>query len=133
MADYAGTIQIGNPVDLVFDYLSDVTNLPAYFARMTEAHPTADEEVHTTATLPDGHRCRATRGGARMRCTVGSSGEPRTAVATTAASRCTAIRTAPRSSLHLHTPHDEDPDVHASISDALHSIKNALETSPNGV
>lgn len=38
----------------MFDYLSDVSNLPHYFARMTEATPGDGEEVHTKARMPDG-------------------------------------------------------------------------------
>ncbi|MDO8107662.1 hypothetical protein Q6348_10690 [Isoptericola sp. b441] len=133
MADYAGTIQIGNPVDLIFDYLSDVENLPAYFARMTEAHPTGAQEVHTTATLPDGHQVQGdawwrtdevhrrvewgAEDGSGYRGRISLHGHP----------------DGTKVELHLHTPHDEDPDVQAAITDALHSIKSALETSPNGV
>jgi len=38
----------------LFDYLSDVGNLPRYFSRMTSAQPGQGEEVRTTAKMPDG-------------------------------------------------------------------------------
>jgi hypothetical protein len=40
----------------LFDYLSQVGNLPHYFARMTSAEPGNGHEVHTTAQLPDGQQ-----------------------------------------------------------------------------
>lgn len=38
----------------MFDYLSQVANLPRYFTRMTSAQPGDGQEVHTTARMPDG-------------------------------------------------------------------------------
>ncbi len=54
MADFTESTTIDMPAQALFDYLSDVANLPTYFARMTSAAPGDGEEVHTTARMPDG-------------------------------------------------------------------------------
>ena len=54
MADFTGSTTVRADRSAVFDLLSDVSNLPRYFARMTAAEPGEGEEVHTTAELPDG-------------------------------------------------------------------------------
>ncbi len=54
MADFTGTTTVDASEKELFDFLSDVSNLPRYFARMTSAERGEGEEVHTTATLPDG-------------------------------------------------------------------------------
>lgn len=54
MADFTGTTSVSVPPATLFDYLSDVGNLPRYFARMTSAVPGDGEEVKTTAKMPDG-------------------------------------------------------------------------------
>ena len=54
MADFSGTTTVHAPEKALFDFLSDVRNLPRYFARMTSAEPGEGNEVHTTATLDDG-------------------------------------------------------------------------------
>lgn len=54
MADFTGTTAVSAPTTALFDYLSDVGNLPKYFSRMTSARPGDGEEVKTTATMPDG-------------------------------------------------------------------------------
>jgi uncharacterized membrane protein len=56
MADFSGTTQVDASAQALFDFLSDVSNLPRYFARMTSARPGQGQEVHTTATLPDGQQ-----------------------------------------------------------------------------
>jgi len=54
MADYSGTTSVSLAPAALFEYLSDVGNLPRYFARMTSARPGEGEEVLTTAKMPDG-------------------------------------------------------------------------------
>lgn len=54
MADFTGTTTVSVPTTPLFDYLSDVGNLPKYFSRMTSARPGQGEEVKTTAKMPDG-------------------------------------------------------------------------------
>ena len=54
MADFTESTTIDIPAQTLFEYLSDVANLPDYFARMTSARPGDGEEVVTTAQMPDG-------------------------------------------------------------------------------
>ncbi len=56
MGDYEADERIRVTADQLFDYLSDVANLPRYFPRMTSAEAVEGEEaVHVTAKTPDGH------------------------------------------------------------------------------
>lgn len=54
MADYVANTQVNVPADTVFDYLADVSHLPAYFPRMTSAEPGDGEAVRVTAKLDEG-------------------------------------------------------------------------------
>ncbi|MCD2195882.1 SRPBCC family protein [Actinomycetospora endophytica] len=54
MADFTGSTTVDAPQEALFEFLSDVGNLPRYFARMTSAEHVDGDRVHTTATLPDG-------------------------------------------------------------------------------
>lgn len=54
MGDFTDSTTVDVPPQALFDYLSEVKNLPKYFARMTSARPGDGEEVHTTARMPDG-------------------------------------------------------------------------------
>jgi len=54
VTDYTGSSRVDAPADALFDYLSDVGNLPDYFSRMRSAAPGEGEEVHTVAEGPDG-------------------------------------------------------------------------------
>lgn len=56
MGDYRATATVQAAGGVLFDYLPQVGNLPAYFTRMTSAEPGDGEEAHTTARMPDGHR-----------------------------------------------------------------------------
>ena len=56
MGDFEATTTVDAGETALFDYLSDVRNLPDYFARMISAEQGNGEEVHTTATLPDGQQ-----------------------------------------------------------------------------
>src|SRR4051794_1923308 len=52
MPEYQRSITIDATPDELFDFLSQVENLPKYFARMTEAHPATGDEVRVKAKLP---------------------------------------------------------------------------------
>lgn len=54
MADYRARTDVNAPAGSLFAYLSDVSNLPKYFDRMTSAVPRGGEAVEATAVLPDG-------------------------------------------------------------------------------
>jgi ribosome-associated toxin RatA of RatAB toxin-antitoxin module len=52
MPEYQRSITIDATPDELFDFLSQVENLPRYFSRLTEAHPATGDEVHVTAKVP---------------------------------------------------------------------------------
>ena len=54
MADFTSTTTVDASPDDLFAFLSDVGNLPRYFARMTSAERGDGNEVKTSAQLPDG-------------------------------------------------------------------------------
>ena len=56
MGDFRATTTVSAAEGALFDYLSQVGNLPDYFARMTSATPGDGDEVHTTAQMPDGQQ-----------------------------------------------------------------------------
>ena len=60
MADYSGTTHVSLAPAALFEYLSDVGNLPRYFARMTSARKGDGDEVLTTARMPDGTEVEGT-------------------------------------------------------------------------
>ena len=51
MGDFTESTTVDADADALFDYLSDVHNLPKYFSSMTSAEPGDGEEVHTTAEV----------------------------------------------------------------------------------
>ncbi len=51
MAHYSRERQIDSHPDLLYEFLAEVSNLPKYFTRMTEARLVGPEEVHTKAVL----------------------------------------------------------------------------------
>ena len=51
MGDYQRSAKVKASPDSLFDYLSDVQNLPKYFSHMTSAEKSGPDEVHTTANV----------------------------------------------------------------------------------
>jgi len=51
MGDYEQTTTVSAEPDTLFDYLSDVNNLPHYFAAMKSAEPVEGDAVHTVAEV----------------------------------------------------------------------------------
>jgi uncharacterized membrane protein len=51
MPDYRRERDFDTHPDRLYNYLADVGNLPEYFTRMTSAHKTGLQEVHTTAEV----------------------------------------------------------------------------------
>jgi uncharacterized membrane protein len=49
MGDHSGSADVGAPVGQLFDYLSDISNLPRYFTAVTSAEPAGQDEVHVVA------------------------------------------------------------------------------------
>ena len=51
MGDHSGSADVGVPAGQLFDYLSEVSNLPRYFTAMTSAEPAGQDEVHVVADV----------------------------------------------------------------------------------
>ncbi len=51
MPTYTATRAVDGDPDTYFDYVSDPTNLPQYFSRMTDAEREADGKVKTTTKI----------------------------------------------------------------------------------
>jgi uncharacterized membrane protein len=51
MGDYEQTTTVSADPDALFSYLSDVNNLPDYFAAMKSAEPAGGDAVHTVAEV----------------------------------------------------------------------------------
>ncbi len=56
MGDFEARTTVDTDENALFDYLSQVSNLPRYFTRMTSAEPGDGAEVHTVARMPDGQQ-----------------------------------------------------------------------------
>jgi hypothetical protein len=55
VAEHTRSASFDAPADRLFDYLSDIENLPRYFDSMTSAEPAEDDAVRTTANV-DGQK-----------------------------------------------------------------------------
>jgi len=51
VGDHSGSADVGAPAGQLFDYLSEVSNLPRYFTAMTSAEPAGQDEVHVVADV----------------------------------------------------------------------------------
>jgi uncharacterized membrane protein len=51
MPDYQRSAKVQASADALFDYLSDINNLPKYFNRMTSARSAGPDEVYSTANV----------------------------------------------------------------------------------
>ena len=51
MGDYQKSQDVGAPAGRLFDYLSDIRNLPRYFTAMTSAEPAGKDAVRVAAEL----------------------------------------------------------------------------------
>jgi hypothetical protein len=72
MPIYERSVQIGSEPGPLFDFLSDVGNLPRYFDQMTSAEPLDGERVHTTAVIqPEGEPEQRVEGEAWFRVVEG--------------------------------------------------------------
>lgn len=54
MSQHERSLSIDAPASALFDYLSEISNLPKYFTRMLTAEPGDGEAVRTSARMPDG-------------------------------------------------------------------------------
>lgn len=51
MPDYQRSAKVKASADALFDYLSDIRNLPKYFDRMTSARSAGPDEIYSTANV----------------------------------------------------------------------------------
>ena len=129
MADFSGTTTVSAPAEQLFDYLSDISNLPKYFARMTSAKPGDGDEVKTTAKMPDGTEVQGdawfTVDDAANSITWGSEGESNYSgkldVSSDGANSSVAV------SLHTTRVEDGDSQVQDGVKETLASIKRLVE------
>ncbi len=129
MADFTSNTQVDASESALFGYLSDVSNLPRYFVRMTSAEAGDGEEVRTTATMPDG---REVRGNAWFR----TNGEDKTVEwgsegpsSYRGTLEVSGEGSQSRVEVRLHTTrvHDADPEVQEGIEQTLANIKRLVE------
>ncbi len=130
MADYRSTTYVPVTLPEVFGYLADVSHLPEYLHRVRAARTTGPEQVHTTATLPDGQTVEGDADwhvdDVRKRIAWGSGdyhGELRV--------HETADTT--KVTLHLHTPHEHDDEVQHGADAAMEQIRLAVSHDPNAM
>ena len=129
MADFTGTTTVDVSSDDLFTFLSDVHNLPRYFARMTSAEPGEGNEVHTTASLPDGSHVEGRAwfevDDSKQHISWGSEGS-------SDYNGYLDVRPAESGSVvevHIHTSRVDagDPEVQLGVDQTLDTIKDLVE------
>ena len=126
MGDYERSTTVAAPPGVLFDYLSDVGNLPHYFAAMKSAEPGEGNEVHTVAEV-DGHRVEgdawftAEDGSRTMRW--GSEGENDYAGELSVAGHGDGSRV----TVKLHSSHGEPEKIESGLAETLAAIKRNVE------
>lgn len=126
MGDYERSTTVAAPPDVLFDYLSDIGNLPRYFAAMKRAEPGEGNEVHTVAEV-DGHRVEgdawftAEDGSRSMRW--GSEGENDYAGELSVAGDGGGSRV----TVKLHSSHGEPEKIESGLEETLAAIKRNVE------
>lgn len=129
MGDFTGSTTVDVPPAALFDYLSEVSNLPHYFTRMTSAQRGDGQEVHTTAKMPDGKEVEGdawfTVDNQAQRIEWGSEGpnDYHGYVDVTPSGDGSSVE------VHLHTTRVEDGDsqVDDGIRETLTNIKQQAE------
>lgn len=130
MADYSGTTTVSLAPAALFEYLSDVGNLPRYFARMTSASRGDGEEVLTTARMPDGTEVEG-RAWFRVdesaqRLEWGSEGPSDYSGSLDV--RASGDGSEVSVTLNTSRSHEGDPEVQQGIEETLASIKAQAES-----
>jgi uncharacterized protein YndB with AHSA1/START domain len=126
MGDHERSTTVDATPDRLFDYLSDVGNLPHYFAAMESAEPAGGDTVHTVAEV-DGTRregdawLTAEDGSRTMRW--GAPGPSDYAGELTVAAEGSGSRVTVR----LHTQHGDAGSVESGLEETLATIKRNVE------
>jgi len=129
MGDYQHTIGVSAPAGQLFGYLSDVRNLPRYFAGMTSAEPAGEEAVQVTAKV-NGSTEQAEAwfrtDDERQHLEWGSEGASgyhgHLDVTGDAASSSVTV--------FLHTEHHDSGDIDQGLIDTLVTVKRLVESGP---
>jgi uncharacterized membrane protein len=130
MADYSGTTSVSLAPAALFDYLSDVGNLPRYFARMTSARQGDGEEVLTTAKMPDGTEVegsawfRVDRDAQRLEWGSEGPSEYSGSLQVSASGDGSEVSV----TLNTSRTHEGDPEVQQGIDQTLASIRSQAES-----
>lgn len=126
MGDHERSTTVAAPPERLFDYLSDVGNLPHYMAAMESAEPAGGDTVHTVAEV-DGTRqegdawLTAEDGSRTMRW--GSPGPNDYAGELSVA----AAEGGSRVTVKLHTQHGDAETVERGLEETLATIKRNVE------
>lgn len=127
--DLDGSIDVNAPAQQLFDYLSDISHLPDYFAAMQSAEPAEGEAVHVVAQVNgsreegeawfrvDGQRKHlewGSEGTSGYRGLLDVTGDDHTATVT----------------VQLHTEHGERQQIAAGIDATLQEVKRLVEDGP---
>ena len=130
MGDFHATTTVEASENALFDYLSQVDNLPHYFARMTSATAVdGQQEVHTTARMPDGQQVegdawfRVNTGDRRIEWGSEGAHDYHGSLEVTDAGGGTEVQ------VRMHTSRvaDGDTEVQQGLDDTLATIKDLVE------
>ena len=129
MGDFSGTITVDASSQALFDYLSDVGNLPQYFSRLTSAVPGDGDEIKTTAKMPGRPEVQGDAwfrvDAEAQRIEWGSEGPSdyhgRLEVSPSGASSAVEVQ------VHTTRVDDGDQDAQDSITETLGNIKRLVE------
>lgn len=132
--DSTGSTTVSAPADTLFAYLSDVDNLPGYFARMKEARRTGAEEVHTVAQMPDGQEVE---GEAWFRVDTGAKHVSWGSEGDNDYSGYLDVTDAGDGSsveVHIHSPHGDghEGEIQDGVDETLAAIKEKVEAQGAG-
>jgi uncharacterized membrane protein len=126
MGDYEQTTTVSADADALFRYLSDVNNLPDYFAAMKSAEPAGGEAVHTVAEVDGTERegeawftadeeARSIRWGSQGESHYGGE------------LQVTGAQTGSQVTVRLHTEHDDVQAINNGLAETLAHIKRNVE------
>ncbi len=131
--DSTRSTTVSAPADTLFAYLSEVENLPEYFATMKEAHRTGgSDEVHTVAELPGGQEVEGEAyfrvDEAQRHIAWGSEGgsEYAGSLDVTASGDGSVVE------VRIHSPHGSDEDITRGIDETLATLKKTVEEQGKG-
>jgi uncharacterized membrane protein len=129
MANFSGTTTVYLDSSAVFSYLSDFSNLPDYFSRLTSAVPSGGDRITTTAEMPDGSEVqgdawfRVDQGAQRIEWGSEGSSDYHGYLDVTPTGDAAQVE------VYVHTTRVDDGDETAedSVTETLATIKRLLE------